>query len=515
MHITEDTREQRPLEFTQPDVVVSRGTVPVFDYALTGDETRFAVERKSLADFVGSVVDRERWGRELRKIERARNLGFKRVVYVIEAAFEDVLTYPYKKIFRGGKVTANFVYRRWRELLYTHGTHTIWAGSDRHAARAVWELLRAREYDLSNNKTEQDEDMSPTTHAPQSPSKLHYLEQCPQYENRSTAAGPAAEEGTKLHAAAETGNLTGLNDEQKHQVQLCIDYTKSLTHKDGLVLREQKLVVGDTGTWGTCDFIHIHGSHMDVVDYKFGHQPVPDAEVNPQGWAYVLGAWALPEARNVETATVHFLLPRRDEITVHKFVRADDAERMTMRVAAIVARAQNPDAPFVPGSACTYCGKKATCPAFHTTALLAPKQAGIAIPEITNPAEVKSPAVLANLLQLAPLIEDWCSQVKATALERARGGEEIPGYTLASRSGRRIIKDVLLAWDVAQRHGVPLRDFLPACSVAVGDLDKAIAANAEKRKGAETIRRVHTELKSLGIEVQDSEIEYLKKDRAS
>jgi hypothetical protein len=78
-----------------------------------------------------------------------------------------------------------------------------------------------------------------------------------------------------------------------------------------------------------------------------------------------------------------------------------------------------------------------------------------------------------------------------------------------------MIKDVLLAWDVAQRHGVPLKDFLPACSVAVGDLDKAIAANAEKRKGAETVRRVHSELKSLGIEVQDSEIEYLKKDRAS
>lgn len=515
MVIRIDTREQRQLEFGLTDVTTVRDTVPVFDYALDGDHTRFAIERKSLQDFVQSVVMQDAFGRELRKIDKACKLGFARLYYVVEADYLDVQKYPFKKTFKSGKVTPGFVYRRWRELSHVFGVHVIWAGDSGGAAHAIHQLLRAREEELKFNAREIRENImgSPSDHAPQSPSKLHYLEQCPRYENRPGNAGPAAEEGTRLHAATETGCLTGLTSEQAHQVTCCLEYTKSLEKPGSTIIREVKLAVEDAGTWGTCDWLQIAGTHMDVVDYKFGLGSVPDAEVNPQGWAYVLGAWALPEAKDVKTATVHFLLPRRDEITTHTFHKDVDQPRMLARVGAIVARAQNPDAAPTPGSGCLYCGRKGSCPAFLGTALMAPKQAGIDIPAITHPDQIKSPAVLSNLLALAPQIEDWCSQIKQIALDRARNGEEIPGYTLAHRKGRRTIKDVLMAWDLCQQYGVPLKDFLPACSVAVGDLDKAIMANAEKKKGAETVRRVHTELKALGIETQDSEIDYLKKEK--
>lgn len=351
-------------------------------------------------------------------------------------------------------------------------------------------------------------------HAPQSPSKLHYLEQCPRYANRNYT-GPAAEEGTRMHAAAETDCLTGLTSEQAHQVQCVTEYCKDLLSPGCLDLREVKLAVPDAGTWGTCDrcIIHPARKHMDVVDYKFGQHPVPDAENNPQGWAYVLGAWDLPEAKDVETVTVHFLLPRRDEITRHTFHKSEDRDRMLARVAAIVARAQNPDAAPVSGNHCLYCGNKGSCAAFHGTALMAPKRAGFDIPEITSPEQIKSPAVIANLLSLSGLIEDWCAQIRKVALERALNGEPIPGYSLAHRKGKRVISDVHLAWDVAQQNGIPLKDFLPACSIAVGELDAAIKKNAAKGKGAEAVRRVHTELAALGIETQDGEIPYLKKEK--
>ena len=59
-----DTREQRPLTFKHfPSVTacLSEG-----DYSILGYEGRFTVERKSIADLVGSVThDRARFEREL------------------------------------------------------------------------------------------------------------------------------------------------------------------------------------------------------------------------------------------------------------------------------------------------------------------------------------------------------------------------------------------------------------------------------------------------------------------
>lgn len=57
MPVIIDTREQRPWHFS-PDVVSARvGTLKTGDYALVGDST-FAIERKSLDDFLGTISSR-------------------------------------------------------------------------------------------------------------------------------------------------------------------------------------------------------------------------------------------------------------------------------------------------------------------------------------------------------------------------------------------------------------------------------------------------------------------------
>jgi len=108
MNLCIDTREQRPLDFTgliEP-VRIVQGTVPVFDYAWAGDEALFAVERKSLADFIESVVIRDRYRRELEKIKRARIAGMSRIYYVIEANFHDIIRFDYSR-FTSGRVTSS------------------------------------------------------------------------------------------------------------------------------------------------------------------------------------------------------------------------------------------------------------------------------------------------------------------------------------------------------------------------------------------------------------------------
>ena len=74
-----DTREQEPLKFRHLRSI--RGTLPSGDYGIRGLENLFAVERKTVADLVGSVVggNRERFEREL---FRLKPYQFKRLLIV-------------------------------------------------------------------------------------------------------------------------------------------------------------------------------------------------------------------------------------------------------------------------------------------------------------------------------------------------------------------------------------------------------------------------------------------------
>jgi len=87
-----DTREQQPLDFADLNCTTARGTVPVFDYALAGDEANFAVERKAVGDFVNSITTTEGQRHEQAKCRRARDVWPNMpIVYVIEGGIYDLL----------------------------------------------------------------------------------------------------------------------------------------------------------------------------------------------------------------------------------------------------------------------------------------------------------------------------------------------------------------------------------------------------------------------------------------
>lgn len=73
-----DTREQSPLTFTRLPAIT--GTLTTGDYSIAGLEALFAVERKSVADLIGSVTQgRERFEREL---VRLRGYHFRRLLVI-------------------------------------------------------------------------------------------------------------------------------------------------------------------------------------------------------------------------------------------------------------------------------------------------------------------------------------------------------------------------------------------------------------------------------------------------
>lgn len=95
MKIIVDSREQSPFHFSGDKyecVTVIEGTLATGDYSLAGLESRVAVERKSLADFIGSIsTGRERFEREL---TRAR--GLDAFMVVVEAPFSEIVAGNYR-----------------------------------------------------------------------------------------------------------------------------------------------------------------------------------------------------------------------------------------------------------------------------------------------------------------------------------------------------------------------------------------------------------------------------------
>ena len=356
--------------------------------------------------------------------------------------------------------------------------------------------------------------MTNTLHAKHGPSSLKNKELCPHWINRPGSSA-AADEGTKMHESAETGKLDGLTPEQIAQVQECMIAVDQIQEEIPGCIRYTELMVDVCGlTFGTADVILLGAHSATLIDYKFGRIPVEDAEINLQGWAYALGCFDL---FGVDSVKVVFLQPRCDLRTEHTFTRSADYDRMKNRVESVIRRAEEKNSPYNPHpDNCQYCGAKALCPALTAKAMMVVEKLPerLELPAVMDPLQIAEPEQMALALRLAPVLIEWADAVKAHALEMVRNGQEIPGYQLKHRNGRRVIKQLESVWDIVHAEfDLPLEGFLPACSISVTSLEKAVKSIREHGQGAKAIRKLNQLLTAEGLCVTDPEITYLAKER--
>ena len=127
-----DTREQEPYAFDPSRVTVVRRALPVGDYSIAGYEGTVAAERKSLEDYVATVVGaRARFARELRAL-REFDLG----CVVVEGTLEDVLAHRYRS---GAHPRA--VFGATLSIVVDHGVPVYFCGDRQLACRFVEGLL--------------------------------------------------------------------------------------------------------------------------------------------------------------------------------------------------------------------------------------------------------------------------------------------------------------------------------------------------------------------------------------
>lgn len=93
MKIVIDSREQAPFEFAGYECSTEAGTLYTGDYSLPGLDRLVAVERKSVDDLLGCLVnaERDRFEREL-----ARASGLERFAVVVEASYQDIARGRYR-----------------------------------------------------------------------------------------------------------------------------------------------------------------------------------------------------------------------------------------------------------------------------------------------------------------------------------------------------------------------------------------------------------------------------------
>jgi len=132
IRVVVDSREQQPYQFDPAHVTTVRRALPAGDYSVEGYESAMAIERKSLEDFVSSVIThRERFARELR-ILAEYDLG----CVVVEGSLADVLSQRY----RSGAHPSS-VFGATLSIIVDHDVAVFFCGDRQIACRFVEGLL--------------------------------------------------------------------------------------------------------------------------------------------------------------------------------------------------------------------------------------------------------------------------------------------------------------------------------------------------------------------------------------
>ena len=273
--------------------------------------------------------------------------------------------------------------------------------------------------------------------------------------------------------------------------------------------------------FGTVDRVIIRGSHVDLVDFKFGVGEIDDADVNIQGQAYLLGV--MDKFPEIQTATVHFIIPRRDEVLTHNYSR-EQMEDIRLRINMIVEKAELENREAIPNTeGCKYCKHKLSCPALSDKMLPLAKKYSASVEDFEMtlwgsyaPEKVEDPAVLSKMLNVASVVNKWQEAAKKQALKLAvENGEEIPGYDLHYRTSSLKIEDAQEAYDAVQHIMTP-DEFMAACDISLPKLAKKYAEKLERGQKKNARGVIELSLEEAGVlpaEEDRDRSPYLRKSR--
>lgn len=140
--IVVDTREKHPYMFgTNGLRSVVHSALPAGDYSLKGYETQIAIERKSIDDYVQTIIhSQDRFNRELTMLR-----SYPRAWIVVEGTLDDILQGRYSSRAHPQSILALTT-----TIMTRHGIPVLFA-SDRSSALVLVESLLLQWYSQQQN----------------------------------------------------------------------------------------------------------------------------------------------------------------------------------------------------------------------------------------------------------------------------------------------------------------------------------------------------------------------------
>lgn len=331
-----------------------------------------------------------------------------------------------------------------------------------------------------------------------SPSAFPAWEHCPAFNPDPTETEYAAE-GTKQHKAlaallhGDGEPLATLSQDARESVEWAARYVfdkvdEAATERDRAPIETERRLrhVDEDGKevyFGTADAV----SGNLLFDYKSGDD-TRDYRAQLAGYALALFDLLF----DCERVACHLLYGRIRRVNVFTFTREEAAAIVYPILRARADANRNP----TPCDWCGYCADRLTCPALTVRAVAvaeAREDWKGELPAIAHPSKITDPGLMAKALTLARFVSEWCDSVKHHALELAKTGAAIPGFTLQERRGTRTVEDLNTAY---ARTGLEPAAFLGACKLSLPKLAEAYA-EAKGLKKAAAAREVENLLADL------------------
>lgn len=312
-----------------------------------------------------------------------------------------------------------------------------------------------------------------------SPSSLDYYRACPCFKFKEfKREGSAAEEGTKMHAAFETGEDDELNDEQRRRVEQTrqlIDAQKTsyLGWRDddpaGFRMHHEEKMKLSSGLSGKMDrcYVNLKDRKALVFDSKYGRLGlIAEASDSMQMLAYAdIVFYRYPGM--IDEVRCVLGSPRTNELSVHDY-KVSEWEGIQKQIQAVIDEVEDSfKKPRMNDAVCCKCDLIDRCPLAKKDAIVPAAETALGIPAhvLLKPVEDLDARELAVNRAMIDLLEAWAEKRKPMVDQRVfQEGIDLPGYTKVRKEGSPYIPADMTgrAWELL-RDELTVEQFVSAC----------------------------------------------------
>lgn len=315
-----------------------------------------------------------------------------------------------------------------------------------------------------------------------------------------------------------------VDEELAETAQVYIDYVrgrmaeyKAATGQDAILLIEERFSLARINPpirgGGTGDAVLFFPlwQLLEIVDLKGGRGVVVEAEGNKQIRTYMLGAllghpdWACLKVKGtiVQPRAHHAAgRTRSQEMHVADLVEWTQELLAAMTQTALASaghreigqRGPEGDQDYTlddwvtqflrPGNHCanTFCAAQATCPALKNKVMHQAKVFFDVLgePRLDNNPDKMMPEEIAEILDMAEMIEGWINAVQAYGHRQAEMGVVIPNYQLVAKQARAKASDEATPQELSIRTGVAASAFVKDKLLTITELKRILKKDWNK-----------------------------------